>query len=94
MCNKVEIAKVVIIFKNKSMRRADLIMFNAEMMRKLKEAGIRLDDYKYVDMWRDYVEMLKTAESRKEVMLSLADRYGITDRQVYNIIKHLEKKIE
>jgi len=76
------------------MRRADLIMFNAEMMRKLKEAGIRLDDYKYVDMWRDYVEMLKTAESRKEVMLSLADRYGITDRQVYNIIKHLEKKIE
>lgn len=76
------------------MRRADLIMFNAEMMRKQKEAGIRLDDYKYVDMWRDYVEMLKTAESRKEVMLSLADRYGITDRQVYNIIKHLEKKIE
>ena len=76
------------------MRRADLIMFNAEMMRKLKEAGIRLDDYKYVDMWRDYVEMLKTAESRKEVMLSLADRYGITDRQVYNIIKHLEKKIK
>ena len=76
------------------MRRADLIMFNAEMMRKLKEAGIRLDDYKYVDMWRDYIEMLKTAESRKEVMLSLADRYGITDRQVYNIIKHLEKKIE
>lgn len=76
------------------MRRADLIMFNAEMMRKLKKAGIRLDDYKYVDMWRDYVEMLKTAESRKEVMLSLADRYGITDRQVYNIIKHLEKKIE
>ena len=64
------------------------------MMRKLKEAGIRLDDYKYVDMWRDYIEMLKTAESRKEVMLSLADRYGITDRQVYNIIKHLEKKIE
>lgn len=38
------------------MRRADLIMFNAEMMRKLKEAGIRLDDYKYVDMWRDYVK--------------------------------------
>ena len=76
------------------MRRADLIMFNAEMMRKLKEAGIRIDDYKYVDMWRDYVEMLKTAESRKEVMLSLADRYGITDLQVYNIIKHLEKKIE
>ena len=76
------------------MRRADLIMFNAEMMRKLKEAGIRLDDYKYVDMWRDYVEMLKTTESRKEVMLSLADRYGITDRQVYNIIKHLEKKIK
>ena len=94
MRNKVEIANIVIYFQSKSMRRVDLIMFNAEMMRKLKEAGIRRDDYKYADMWKDYVEMMKTAGSRKEVILSLAEKYKITDRQVYNIIKHLEKKIE
>lgn len=76
------------------MKRADLILFNAESMRKLKSAGIRLDDYKYADMWRDYAEMIKTANSRKVVILSLAEKYRITDRQVYNIIKHLEKKIE
>lgn len=62
-------------------------------MKKLKFAGIRLDDYKYVDMWCDYTEMIKTANSRKEVILSLAVKYSITDRQVYNIIKRLEKKI-
>ena len=94
ICNKVEIAKVVIIIKSKSMKRADLILFNEESMRKLKSAGIRLDDYKYADMWRDYAEMIKTATSRKVVILSLSEKYRTTDRQVYNIIKHLEKKIE
>ena len=94
ICNKVEIAKVVIIIKSKSMKRADLILFNEESMRKLKSAGIRLDDYKYADMWRDYAEMIKTATSRKVVILSLSEKYRITDRQVYNIIKYLEKKIE
>ncbi|MBR6275925.1 MAG: hypothetical protein IKR31_03200 [Prevotella sp.] len=62
-------------------------------MRKLKEAGIRLDDYRYAPIYRDYVVLMKTTESRKVVILSLSQKYGITDRQVYNIIKHLEKKI-
>lgn len=75
------------------MKRADLVLFNEEMMRKLRKAGIRPDDYKYADLYRDYQSLCQTADSRKEVILSLAEKYGYTDRQVYNIIKHLEHKV-
>ena len=75
------------------MKRADLVEFNKELFQKLKKAGVKLEDYKYCDLYRDYVEMSRTERSRKVVVLTLAERYGITDRQVYNIIRHLEKPV-
>lgn len=76
------------------MKRADLILFNAELMQKLRKAGIRPDDYKYADLYREYQRLAQTDSSRKVIILSLAQRYGYTDRQVYNIIKHMEKMID
>lgn len=75
------------------MTRAELVDFNRELLQKLKEAGIRLEDYRYCDLYRDYLEMSRTEHNRKVVMLTLADRYGITDRQVYNIISHLKASL-
>ena len=75
------------------MIRAELIEFNRELFQKLKQAGIRLDDYKYCDLYRDYVDLSRTGDNRKVIILTLAQRYGITDRQVYNIIRHMEKTV-
>jgi len=76
------------------MKRADLILFNEELMRKLRKAGVRPDDYKYADLYREYQRLMRTDSSRKVIILSLAERFGYTDRQVYNIIKHMEKRID
>ena len=76
------------------MIRADLIEFNKELFQKMKQAGIKLDDYKYCDLYRDYVEMTSAEPNRKVVMLTLAQRYGITDRQVYNIVNHMKAPIK
>lgn len=75
------------------MKRAELILFNKELFQKLKQAGVKLDDYKYCDLYRDYVEMSRTMPNRKTVFLTLSERYGITDRQVYNIVKHMEESV-
>lgn len=76
------------------MKRADLILFNEELMRKLRKAGVRPDDYKYADLYREYQRLMRTDSSRKVIILSLAEKFGYTDRQVYNIIKHMEKRID
>lgn len=75
------------------MKRADLIEFNKELFQKLKRAGIRLEDAKYCDLYRDYVEMSRTEPSRKVVLLTLAEKYGISDRQIYNIVNRMEKPV-
>jgi len=75
------------------MTRADLIEFNKEILQKMKQAGIRLDDYKYCDLYRDYTAMTASNASRKVVLLTLAERYGISDRQVYNIVSRLSATV-
>ena len=75
------------------MTRAEIVEFNKEILQKLKNAGIRLEDYKHCDLYRDYVEMSRTERNRKVIILTLSQRYGITDRQVYNIINHLKSSV-
>lgn len=76
------------------MIRAEIIEFNKELLQRLKNAGVKLDDYRYCDLYRDYVEMSRTERSRKVVILTLAERYNISDRQVYNIVGRMSSHIE
>lgn len=76
------------------MIRAEIIEFNKELLQRLKEAGVKLEDYRYCDLYRDYVEMSRTERSRKVVILTLAERYNISDRQVYNIVGRMSSPIE
>lgn len=75
------------------MKRIELVDFNKELLQKLNEAGIRLEDYKYCDLYRDYLKLSETMSTRKEVILTLAERHHISDRQVYNILRHLEMSV-
>lgn len=79
--------------RKRVMTRAELVEFNKELLQKLKAANIKLDDYRYCGLYRDYVEMSRTERSRKVVILTLAQRYNITGRQVYNIVRHLQKTV-
>lgn len=76
------------------MRIIDLVEFNRELLQRMNEAGIRLEDYKYCDLYRDYLKLSETMNTRKEVILTLAERHHISDRQVYNILKHLEMSVK
>lgn len=75
------------------MKRIDLVEFNKEMLQKLNKAGIRLEDYKYCDLYHDYLQLSEAMKSRKAVILTLAERHHISDRQVYNILRHLEMSV-
>jgi len=76
------------------MKRIDLVEFNKELLQKLNEAGIRLEDYKYCDLYHDYLKLSETMVTRKAVILTLAERHHISDRQVYNILHHLEMSVK
>jgi len=75
------------------MKRFDLVSFNEELLQKLKFAGIKLEDYKYCNLYREYCKMLEEGVKRTAIAAILGERYGLSCRQVYNIIKHLESPV-
>lgn len=75
------------------MKRIELIKFNAELLQRLQSSGIKLNDWQYVNLFNDYESMLTEGVKRTAIAIILADRYKISERQVYNIINHLNSKV-
>ena len=44
------------------MKIIDILKFNRELIKRLREAGIRLKDERYIDLYNDYTELRRHGE--------------------------------
>lgn len=44
------------------MKVIEILNFNRELLKKLHEAGIRLEDTQYIDLYSDYMNLYKNGE--------------------------------
>ena len=78
----------------------ELLSLNKDSLRYLSAAGIKTKDYRYVDLFRDYryVDLFRdymrmTGEGCKTTyaVAVLAEKYGICERKVYDVIRRLKE---
>ncbi len=69
------------------MKVFELINFSRELLMKLRAAGVRLDDVRYVDLYADYAKMRRDGDKVSYIVAVLAERYGVSERKVYSILK-------
>lgn len=79
--------------KGGKMKVYELLTFNRELLNGIRRAGIRPDDYKYTDLYMEYQERVGSGEKVTYIVATLAAQYGISERQVYNIIARFGKDI-
>ncbi|MDC2622340.1 hypothetical protein [Bacteroides ovatus] len=72
------------------MKVIELLNFNRELLKKLQEAGIRLEDAQYIDLYMDYVSLLNQGEKVSYVVALLSDKYSVSERKVYALVKHFQ----
>lgn len=72
------------------MKVIELVKFNRELLSRMKAAGIKLEDAQYVDLYQDYVDMLSSGAKVSYVVMILADKYSVSERKVYALIKHFK----
>lgn len=58
------------------------------MLSRLISAGFKLNDCKYLDLYAEYVRLRKEGEKTTWVVAFLSNKYAVSERKVYNIIKH------
>ena len=71
------------------MKRLELVEFNGELLKKMQEVGVKMDDWKYVPMVREYLEMVGNGEKRTFATIKVADKYRVHPKTLYNVLKRL-----
>jgi hypothetical protein len=71
------------------MKVIDIVSFNRELLSKIRDAGIRLEDYMYIDMYNEFELMHGNGEKITYIVAVLAEKYSISERKIYYLIKHL-----
>lgn len=65
----------------------DILYFNRELIEKLFNIGIRIDDYKYINVYADYQEMYNRGEKVSYIIAFLSKEYTVSERSIYYIVK-------
>ena len=72
------------------MKVIEILNFNRELLTRLLESGIRLEDVRYVNLYTDYFHLPRAGEKMTYIVAILAERYGISERKVYGLIKRFQ----
>lgn len=76
------------------MKIYELLDFNKELLKRLCFAGIKPEDYKYADLFAEYERLNREGEKKTYIVATLAEKYGISERQVYAVIGRLSQELD
>lgn len=72
------------------MKIIEVLKFNRELIKRLKIAGIRLEDEVFVDLYTDYTTLLEQGEKVSYIVAQMSDKYAVSERKVYMLIKRFQ----
>ena len=68
------------------MKVIEILKLNRELLNICRDVGIRMDDVQYIELYNDYNRLLAAGE---KVSYIVAERYAVSERKVYALIKRL-----
>lgn len=76
------------------MRAIELVKISSEAMKVMSEIGIRTDDWRYVRMYEDFVEMRRNREKFRYIIAVLAERYGVSESTVKRVVGRMSREVK
>ena len=67
----------------------EILKINRELLKICRDVGIRLDDVLYIELYNDYNRLLAEGEKVSYIVAVLAERYAVSERKVYALLKRL-----
>lgn len=76
------------------MKAVEILRLGQEILKRMSECGIKVEDYKYADMFREYEDMRFRGEKYWYVISYLADKYNVSESKAVRIIRRLSKDVK
>ena len=67
----------------------DIVSLNRELLKRLHKNGIKVDDYKWLDLHNDYLQMKAENHKTSYVVAKLSSKYKVCERQVFKVVKKM-----
>lgn len=72
----------------------ELLKVNRGLINTLHAAGVRIDDVKYIDLYMDVKMMTDAGDKKTYAVAMAADRYKVSERLVYDIIRRFDTPLQ
>ena len=74
------------------MKTIEILQLCHEILKALHQSGSRIDDYKYVNLYQDYLDMRHSGDKTTYIVMVLAERYHIAERTVYKLLRRFKRE--
>lgn len=65
----------------------EILYFNRELIKRLQNAGYKLDDCRYIELYNDYERMHSQGDKVTYIVSLLSEKYCVSERKIYSLIK-------
>lgn len=72
------------------MKVVEILKLGQNIVETLQKACIKIEDVRYVGMYDDYQEIVSNGNKKSYAVAVVADKYGISERQVYYLLKRFD----
>ncbi len=64
---------------------------NKSLLQTLSKNGVSVNDVNYLNMFDEFMEMKKQGLKVRYIALTLAEKYNLSDRSIFKIVKRLSQ---
>ncbi len=65
----------------------EFLVINKEIFKLKQKFGAKPDDCRYIDLYRDYLQLRDDGEKVTYIVSLLSERYHVSERKVYSLVK-------
>lgn len=65
---------------------------NASLLQLLNKNGVSVNDVNYIGIFDEFMEMKKQRLKVRYIAITLAEKYGMTDRSIFKIVKRMSQE--
>lgn len=69
----------------------EILKMNKSLLQTLSKNGVSVNDVNYLNMFDEFMEMKKQGLKVRYIALTLAEKYNLSDRSIFKIVKRLSQ---
>jgi hypothetical protein len=75
------------------MKIIDILKLNKTSFETINNQGMPLHYINYIKLYDDYINLKQKGEKKYNIVLTLAEKYSLSENTTHNIIKQFEKEL-